>query len=275
MRTNRTAQLHLLRLIDCGLPEYACSFTSSIAASNSSRLPKVVAAVNSMKSTRFSGLPSFDSSFGKHRSRLYPEKFALELSLSKTTPAPNWAPLPSPPMSGSPSPEDPPEPPPQIAGRRRKRSTTPPTDTTGATAAASQTPTEQDPGRRRATQQTGALELATTAVAVTAPSYPSSYPPAQSFGYGPSGPSIISSTANPSETQLGSGDVAPRATRKTKAHVASACVNCKKKHLRCDNARPCRRCVQSGKEVSRQKLSLGWRIMLTLFFSFWRYRALM
>jgi hypothetical protein len=212
-----------------------------------------------MKSTRFSGLPSFDSSFGKHRSRLYPEKFALELSLSKTTPAPNWAPLPSPPMSGSPSPEDPPEPP-QLAGRRRKRSTTPPTDTTGATAAAaaSQTPTEQDPSRRRSTQQTGALELATTAVAVTAPGYPSSYPPAQPFGYGLGGPSIIGPAATTLETQLGSGDVAPRATRKTKAHVASACVNCKKKHLRCDNARPCRRCVQSGKEVSRQKWSLSW-----------------
>lgn len=39
-------------------------------------------------------------------------------------------------------------------------------------------------------------------------------------------------------------------TRRTKAHVASACVNCKKKHLGCDPARPCRRCVLSGKEVS-------------------------
>jgi hypothetical protein len=205
-----------------------------------------------MKSTRFSGLPSFDSSFSKHRSHLYPKKFALELSLSKTTPAPNWAPLPSPPMSGSPPAEDPPEPP-QVAGRRRKRSATPPPGTTGTTAA-SQTPTEQDPSRRRATQQPGALELAATAV--PAPSYPSSHLSAQSFGYGPSGPSIINSAASTLETQLGSGDVAPRATRKTKAHVASACVNCKKKHLRCDNERPCRRCVQSGKEVSLSKLSI-------------------
>jgi hypothetical protein len=210
-----------------------------------------------MKSIRFSGLPSFDSSFSNHRSRLYQKKFALELSLSKTTPAPNWAPLPSPPMSGSPSPEDPPEPP-QIAGRRRKRSTTPPTGTTGTTGttATSQTPTEQDSSRRRATQQPGALELATTAVTAP-PSYSSSYPSAQPFGYGPSGPSIINSAATTLETQFGSGDVAPRATRKTKAHVASACVNCKKKHLRCDNARPCRRCVQSGKEVSRQNLSIS------------------
>ncbi|KAE8393366.1 hypothetical protein BDV23DRAFT_180700 [Aspergillus alliaceus] len=39
-------------------------------------------------------------------------------------------------------------------------------------------------------------------------------------------------------------------TRRTKAHVASACVNCKKKHLGCDPARPCRRCVLSGKEAT-------------------------
>lgn len=39
-------------------------------------------------------------------------------------------------------------------------------------------------------------------------------------------------------------------SRRTKAHVASACVNCKKKHLGCDSARPCRRCVLAGKAVS-------------------------
>jgi hypothetical protein len=39
--------------------------------------------------------------------------------------------------------------------------------------------------------------------------------------------------------------------RRTKAHVASACVNCKKAHLSCDVQRPCGRCVASGKQVSR------------------------
>src|SRR5436305_303823 len=61
---------------------------------------------------------------------------------------------------------------------------------------------------------------------------------------------IISSMATALRPSLGPGDISPRATRKTKAHVASACVNCKKKHLRCDDSRPCRSCVQSGKEVS-------------------------
>lgn len=46
--------------------------------------------------------------------------------------------------------------------------------------------------------------------------------------------------------------LAQKSTRRTKAHVASACVNCKKKHLGCDPARPCRRCVLSGKAVSLQ-----------------------
>ncbi|KAM3456105.1 hypothetical protein MY3296_001974 [Beauveria thailandica] len=42
--------------------------------------------------------------------------------------------------------------------------------------------------------------------------------------------------------------VSPRSQRKTKGHVASACVPCKKAHLRCDAQRPCARCVSHGKE---------------------------
>ena len=38
--------------------------------------------------------------------------------------------------------------------------------------------------------------------------------------------------------------------RKTKTHVASACVNCKRAHLSCDVQRPCARCIASGKQVS-------------------------
>ncbi|KAF8463480.1 hypothetical protein BDZ91DRAFT_306959 [Kalaharituber pfeilii] len=36
--------------------------------------------------------------------------------------------------------------------------------------------------------------------------------------------------------------------RKTKSHVASACVNCKKAHLACDVRRPCPRCVSLNKQ---------------------------
>ncbi|PTB80406.1 hypothetical protein M440DRAFT_1125210 [Trichoderma longibrachiatum ATCC 18648] len=40
----------------------------------------------------------------------------------------------------------------------------------------------------------------------------------------------------------------PKTQRKTKGHVASACVPCKKAHLRCDAQRPCSRCLGNGKE---------------------------
>ena len=44
-----------------------------------------------------------------------------------------------------------------------------------------------------------------------------------------------------------------RTGRKSKAHVASACVNCKRAHLSCDVQRPCARCVASGKQVGSQQ----------------------
>lgn len=53
-------------------------------------------------------------------------------------------------------------------------------------------------------------------------------------------------------TSLG-GPVNPRiarTSRRAKAHVARACQNCKKAHLSCDEARPCARCVSSGKQVN-------------------------
>ena len=59
----------------------------------------------------------------------------------------------------------------------------------------------------------------------------------------------ISSNAHDSpEGQLVAGP--PGIARRAKAHVPSACVNCKKKHLACETKRPCNRCVQTGKEVS-------------------------
>ncbi|KAG9248129.1 hypothetical protein BJ878DRAFT_476749 [Calycina marina] len=39
-----------------------------------------------------------------------------------------------------------------------------------------------------------------------------------------------------------------KVARKTKGHVASACVSCKRAHLRCDSQRPCSRCLNNGKE---------------------------
>ena len=60
---------------------------------------------------------------------------------------------------------------------------------------------------------------------------------------GPASPSIpdASSTAGPSTSMRGG--------RRSKTHVASACINCKRAHLSCDIQRPCARCVSSGKQV--------------------------
>ena len=66
----------------------------------------------------------------------------------------------------------------------------------------------------------------------------------------PSVPTFSQPTFGTSPPGAAGRSLTQKPTRRTKAHVASACVNCKKKHLGCDPARPCRRCVLSGKEVS-------------------------
>ena len=55
------------------------------------------------------------------------------------------------------------------------------------------------------------------------------------------------SQGSPETHQLVPG--VPGVARRAKAHVPSACVNCKKKHLACETKRPCNRCMQTGKEV--------------------------
>ncbi|KAF1923946.1 uncharacterized protein M421DRAFT_73999 [Didymella exigua CBS 183.55] len=83
-------------------------------------------------------------------------------------------------------------------------------------------------------------------------------PPPQSYGYGyppPAGAPPYAPGAQHAGPQVQPAAMitppAARATkpaRRTKAHVASACVNCKKAHLSCDVQRPCGRCVSSGKQ---------------------------
>ncbi|KAF1975066.1 hypothetical protein BU23DRAFT_459790 [Bimuria novae-zelandiae CBS 107.79] len=74
------------------------------------------------------------------------------------------------------------------------------------------------------------------------------------YGYPPSGaPQYLGSQGPGLQVQQGA-IIAPqplrqaKPARRTKAHVASACVNCKKAHLSCDVQRPCGRCVASGKQ---------------------------
>lgn len=60
---------------------------------------------------------------------------------------------------------------------------------------------------------------------------------------------IVTSSPNVNIGSNVPGPVAARSGRKSRGHVASACINCKKAHLSCDVQRPCSRCVASGKHV--------------------------
>lgn len=88
-------------------------------------------------------------------------------------------------------------------------------------------------------------------------------PPSYAYGYAAAGasPYVLGAQQAGPQTQP-AAMIAPPATRpakparRTKAHVASACVNCKKAHLSCDVQRPCGRCVASGKQVSRSRIHI-------------------
>lgn len=193
--------------------------------------------------------PLFHSSFKRHRFSIDNSRFAINLTLPKPIAAPLWAPLPSPPMSGSPPPEQPTDPP-QIAGRRRKRSHTPPTTTATAINTPAITSSEQTVSTLGSRARGG--DILTESVVQPGP-YASTY--TSTGSYQPA--SSVSTVAVTDPEFLSQSPISPRATRKPKPHVTSACVNCKKKHLRCDDSRPCRRCLQSGKEVGFPKLGLG------------------
>lgn len=88
-------------------------------------------------------------------------------------------------------------------------------------------------------------------------SYGYSYPP---VGVPPYvlGPQHAGSQAQPA-TMIAPPPTRPaKPARRTKAHVASACVNCKKAHLSCDVQRPCGRCVASGKQVSGSRVRIRY-----------------
>jgi Fungal Zn(2)-Cys(6) binuclear cluster domain len=75
------------------------------------------------------------------------------------------------------------------------------------------------------------------------------YPVTYSYRLGAASAVLTGPAPPPFQQQHLAAPSSPTSTRYSKVHVPSACVNCKKKHLRCDNSRPCHRCVLSGKEV--------------------------
>ena len=75
-------------------------------------------------------------------------------------------------------------------------------------------------------------------------------PPFPSFGVLHTGQRSTSADPAFSAGPATAGVASSRPGRKSKTHVASACINCKRAHLSCDVQRPCARCVASGKQVS-------------------------
>ena len=151
---------------------------------------------------------------------------------------------PSPPMSNHPSPSRPPiEPIPSTT------TAPPPSITTGTQPARSQPP---QPAALPLTQPLAYSSLpghepATLTSTTQLPDVAGIQ--AERFGTLPSGQNVFS--VGQASTTLRNVEATPsgRPGRKAKAHVASACMNCKRAHLSCDIQRPCTRCVASGKQV--------------------------
>ncbi|PGH13630.1 hypothetical protein AJ80_06262 [Polytolypa hystricis UAMH7299] len=194
--------------------------------------------MHSLRSTELS-LPL--TAFGEaHRPGSDPLKFPLNLCLSDPYCLPSLrAPYLSPPMSGSPSPQNRFDP---LRGERRRQQSSSPTFV--STQPVSQSlptlsealvrdpvpePLIHDPRPSHATSQPVHLATLTPLVEVSHLR-----------------PGLVTGPPLPPRAT----PLPPRSTRRAKAHVASACVNCKRKHLGCDAARPCRRCVVAGKEAS-------------------------
>ena len=198
---------------------------------------------NSMQSSSLPAFPVLYASFKANRSKFDSPLQSPSLDLSQVPAVPAWAALYTPPMSGSPTQDEDREIP-QIAGHRRKRSDTPPTATTAALVApAPSVPTGYGPPSYHFSPQL---------LTATVPEHSvGGYYSVRAHGPFTLGLGASEGIATSGENLTFPGHISPRATRKQKAHVASACVNCKKKHLRCDAARPCRRCIQSGKEVGQ------------------------
>jgi hypothetical protein len=123
---------------------------------------------------------------------------------------------------------------------------------------------------RTSTAASSTANLALPGLPTTIPSIPFAAPPPLATGpyfppfQGQGSASSLAPIAAPGVFQLGGNVTSPptvtatssvaeqgltRSGRKSRGHVASACVNCKKAHLSCDVQRPCSRCVASGKQV--------------------------
>lgn len=162
---------------------------------------------------------------------------------------------PSPPMSNPPSPPRFPQDRPASPPREPRIAAAATASTTTAFSMPIAAVTSAAYGTPLHTPRTpGPFAHADTTTATTQTSHTSSaYSYSQSFPAYSSSQTLpdfgSQSTAVP-ESSTGHQSASVRGGRKSKAHVASACINCKRAHLSCDVNRPCGRCVSSGKQVS-------------------------
>ena len=157
--------------------------------------------------------------------------------------APSWQvglSYPSPPMSGPPSPE------------RRPSDTSTSNeslqDVTMLSVAGVRAPStieEELPSAAQGTPDRPATGTTAASESTMSPRLPTTRPPSQ-LDPRPGAENVPpGSLADESAISIGG-----RGGRRSKAHVANACGNCKRAHLSCDVQRPCNRCVATGKTVS-------------------------
>lgn len=198
--------------------------------------------------------------FGQPRFNSAPERLPLNRPWSTNARGSSpRAPVPRQPMSGSPPAEEEPS----VTSKEPKAETTATAVTTIEPATA---PAPAPASATATTTAEGASSSVSTATTATAQPLPATSEPVSAqipprfvdHGTSPhtGSPRALEAAAYPlpplesSASGPATRSSAQKSTRRTKAHVASACVNCKKKHLGCDPARPCRRCVLAGKAVS-------------------------
>ncbi|KAM3424055.1 hypothetical protein BST61_g11394 [Cercospora zeina] len=155
-------------------------------------------------------------------------------------------PYPSPPMSNPPSPRRPPRHEP--ASPLREPRTAVATPAPPVTSPSMPVAAAISPAYGPVSHPSGASALFRHAYPTATISHPAR--PSSSYGTTQSHPSFVGHPASFASATSSSTDAptGQRGGRKSKAHVASACINCKRAHLSCDVNRPCTRCVSTGKQ---------------------------
>ncbi|KAF2842247.1 hypothetical protein M501DRAFT_988493 [Patellaria atrata CBS 101060] len=102
---------------------------------------------------------------------------------------------------------------------------------------------------------TGRRDIPFSSANVPSPTMNATIAPGIPYGYHSAVPTYLGAPSSGPQAQP-TGFATPtsyaqevsRPARRTKAHVASACINCKRAHLSCDVRRPCTRCLAAGKQ---------------------------